>query len=283
MSTRVSVVTAVYNGESYISRAIPSILSQRYSDFEFIIVDDGSTDGTPSLIRDLARRDRRVRVLSPGRIGFSNALNLGIQEAQGEYIARQDFDDISYPDRVSLQVQFLDDHSECALVGGYYIVADENRREDYVRRPPLQHHDIVRQMSRRIPFAHTIVMFRRAAWEQAGGYPVVDDIEDLRLWIRFAQLHWELANIPVVLGKHWVHPQSFWHRGYRYRQRQRTLRRVQWQAIRELKLPLWMGIYPLGRMVYPFMPRQLKRFVRRELAQSEERDLTPNESHRVDL
>lgn len=265
MSPRVSVVTAVYNGEPYFSRAVPSILEQRYRDFEYIVVDDGSTDETPAFLHDMARRDQRVRVLSPGRIGFVNALNHGIERAKGEYIARQDFDDRSFPDRLGLQVEFLDARSEVGLVGGYCFTVHDHSGERYVRKPPLEHGDIVRAMPKFIPFAHTLVMFRKKAWEEVGGYPEVDDIEDLRLWIAFARAGWRLANLPEVLGEHWVHPDSFWHRNFKYRRRQRTLSAVQWRAVRELDLPFWMYMYPLGRWTYQLFPHTLRLAVRRLL------------------
>lgn len=265
MSPRVSVITAVYNGEAYFSRAVPSILEQRYTDFEYVIIDDGSTDGTPAFLQEMARRDRRVRVLSPGRIGFANALNHGIERAEGEYIARQDFDDRSLPDRLSLQVGFLDSHSEVGLVGGYCFTVHDHSGERYVRKPPLSHQDILRAIPRYIPFAHTLVMFRKKAWKQAGGYPEVEDIEDLRLWIEFVRSGWRLANLPEVLGEHWVHPDSFWHRNFDYRRRQRTLSAVQWRAVRQLGLPLWMYMYPLGRWSYQLLPHSLRLAFRRLL------------------
>jgi glycosyltransferase EpsE len=78
MLKKLSVVTTVYNGEQYFDRAIPSILNQTYSDFEWIIVDDGSTDATPQLLAEVAKKDARVKVLSPGRLGFTKALNYAI-------------------------------------------------------------------------------------------------------------------------------------------------------------------------------------------------------------
>ena len=112
MTPRVSVVTTVYNGEPYLDRAIPGILAQTFKEFEWILVDDGSQDRTPELLRELAQRDSRVRVFSPGRLGLAAAANYGVSQARGEYIARQDFDDTSYPDRLRLQVTFLDAHPD---------------------------------------------------------------------------------------------------------------------------------------------------------------------------
>lgn len=270
----VSVVTTVFNGEPYFDRAVPSILGQTYHEFEWIIVDDGSTDGTKEFLLKLQIKDHRIKVFSPGRLGRAKALNFAIEQATGAFIVQQDFDDISYPQRIEVQVNFLKQNPEIAAVGSFYIVNDTIRNECYIRKPPVTHNAIVKSMAKGIPFAHTLVTFRKEAWKSVGGYPEVEDIEDLRLWIRFAKYGWKLANIPNVLGEHFVHSQSYWHRNFKYIRRQRTLAAVQCQAIRELNLPKWMYIYPLGRLLYPYLPKELKRIIRRKLARSEEDDIT---------
>lgn len=270
---KVSVVTTVYNGEPYFDRAVPSILGQTYKAFEWIIVDDGSTDNTQKLLEGIAKRDKRVRVFNFGRLGFARALNKAVELATGEFIVRQDFDDISYPNRIEKQVAFLEAHPDVGAVGSFYILVDQNRSERYVRQPPTHHEELVKAMARYIPFAHTLMTFRKIAWQQVGGYPEVSNIVDLRFWIRLAVAGWKLANIPEVLGEHFVHPHSYWHRNFRYVTRQLELAAVQWQAIRELHLPKWMVIYPLGRLIYPFIPNSSKRFVRRGLGGSKESDV----------
>ncbi len=266
-------MTTVYNGGRYADRAIPGILAQTFEDFEWIIVDDGSEDRTPDLLRELASRDSRVRVFSPGRLGITGAANYGLAQANSEYIARQDFDDRSYPDRLQLQVEFLDAHPDVGVVGGYYVLVDENRDERYVRMPPTQHSAIVPAMARSIPFANTIVAFRRRVWAEAGGYAHVADLEDLRLWLQAARQGWHFANIPEVLGEHYVHPTSFFHRSFRYIDRQRHLARLQAQVVRELGLPKWMYLFAAGRYAYAYCPTPLKRVVRRTLGGSLERDI----------
>jgi glycosyltransferase involved in cell wall biosynthesis len=270
---KVSVVTTVYNGEPYVDRAIPGILEQRFRDFEWIVVDDGSTDRTPEILQELAARDARVRVLSPGRLGLVGAANHGVRQARGDYIARQDFDDTSYPERLGLQVSFLDAHPEVGVVGGHYLLVDENRGERYVRMPPAGHAAIVAAMARYIPFANTIVMFRRQVWSEAGGYPDVADLEDLRLWLEAGKRGWRFANIPEVLGEHYVHASSFFHRSFRYVDRQRDLARLQAQVVRELGLPSWMYLFPWGRYLYAYFPTGLKRALRRGVGGLRERDV----------
>jgi glycosyltransferase EpsE len=273
MTPRVSVVSTVYNGEPYFDRAIPGILAQTFDDFEFILVDDGSSDRSLEKLRELAKRDERVRVFAPGRLGAAAAYNYGVAQAAGEYIARQDFDDRSYPDRLSLQVEFLDSHPEVGVVGGYYVLIDERREERYVRMPPTEHPAILAAMARYIPIAHTVATFRRRVWTEAGGYPLVNNLIDLRFWLRVGKLGWHFANVPVLVGEHYVHDSSWFHRSFEYVERQRDLARVQAQAVRELGLPSWMYLFALGRHAYAYLPADLKRVVRRGVVGSKERDV----------
>ncbi len=273
MTPRVSVVSTVYNGEPYFDRAIPGILSQTFGDFEFILVDDGSTDHSLDKLRELARRDQRVRVFAPGRLGAAAAYNYGVTQATGEYIARQDFDDRSYPDRLQLQVAFLDAHPDVGIVGGYYVLVDERRAERYERMPPTDHAAIIAAMARYIPIAHTVATFRRKAWVEAGGYPLVNNLIDMRFYLRIAQLKWRFANVPELVGEHYVHDASFFHQTLKYAERQRDLAGAQAQAVRKLGLPSWMYLFALGRYAYAYLPTGLKRWVRRGVVGSQERDV----------
>lgn len=273
MTPRVSVVTTVYNGAPYSDRAIPGIQAQTFKDFEWIIVDDGSTDGTPALLADLASRDQRIRVFSPGRLGITKAANFGVSQARGEYIARQDFDDRSYPERLQLQVALLDANPKVGVVGGYYRLVDENRGERYVRMPPTDHDAIVSAMAKSIVFANTTTMFRKRVWTDSNGYPEVADLEDQLLWLSAAKLGWRFATVPEVIGEHFVHPASFFHRTFKYADRQRNLARVQARFIRDLKLPRWMYLFALGRYLYAYSPVGLKRLLRRGVAGMQERDV----------
>jgi glycosyltransferase EpsE len=270
---RVSVVTTVYNGEPYFDRAIPGILAQTFDAFEFILVDDGSSDRSLEQLRELAERDQRVRVFAPGRLGAAAAYNYAVSQARGDYIARQDFDDRSYPERLRLQVTFLDAHPEVGVVGGSFVQVDETRGERFVRVLPTEHAAILSAMARYIPIVHTLATFRRAAWQAAGGYPDVNNLIDLRFWVRIAKLGWRFANVAEVLGEHYVHPKSWFNRSFKYADRQRDLARVQAQIVRELGLPSWMYLFAAGRYAYAYLPTGLKRALRRGVAGSRERDI----------
>ncbi len=240
---------------------------------DVILVDDGSTDRSLPKLRELAGRDPRVRVFAPGRLGAAAAYNYGVSQAAGEYIARQDFDDSSYPDRLRLQVALLDAQPDVGLVGGSYVLMDERRGERYVRMPPTEHPGIIAAMARYVPIAHTVATFRRRAWLEVGGYPVVNNLIDLRFYLRLAKSGWRFANVPEVVGEHYVHDFSWFHRTLKYTERQRDLARVQAQVVRELNLPRWMYLYSLGRHAYAYIPPGLKRLVRRGVVGSQERDV----------
>ena len=268
-----SVITTVYNGEAYFDRAIPSILSQTFKDFEFLIVNDGSDDSTEEKLQSVRKQDSRIRLFNPGRLGFAKALNYALKRARGQYIIRQDFDDESFPARIEKQVRFLDENPRVGLVAGYCVVEDERRGERYTRMPPLEHDEICRAMSKYIPFAHTLVALRKSAIQEARGFVEADNIVDLRTWINVGAAGWRFANIPEPMGVHYIYQESFWHRNFTYRYRQRDLAGVQRQAISKLHLPKWRLIYPLGRYLYYGLPDGLKKIVRRGLAGSKEEDI----------
>lgn len=271
---KVSVLMSVYNGIEYFDKAIPSILKQSFSDFELIIVDDGSDDGTSKKLDEVSSQDLRIKIIhSKERLGLARAVNRAFCQAEGRYIARQDFDDESYPERFSRQVEFLDKNPQVGMVGTYYIIDDKRRGERYIRKWPLADRSIRKMMAKAIPFAHTQVMLRREALEQVGGIAEVSNITDLRTWIQIGKADWQFANIPEVLGVHYVYNESFWHKNFSYKQRQRELAKVQAQAVISLKLGFWRLIFPFGRLFYSYLPDSLKKNVRRALAGSKEEDI----------
>jgi hypothetical protein len=214
-----------------------------------------------------------VRVLAPGRVGRARALNLAVEAAPSDYIANLDFDDASHPDRLRLQLEFLDAHPEVGVLGGRYLVIDQRRNERFVRMPPERHEQIARAMANRIPFCHSVVMFRKSAWREAGGYPPVDKLIDFRLWIAIGTRGWQFASLPAILGEHFVYPESYFHRTFGYPASQRELARAQICAIEAFHLPFWTRIYALGRHVYWLLPDGFKRIARRGLAHSRESDV----------
>lgn len=120
---KISVVMSVYNGERYLGEAVESIFNQTFSDFEFIIINDGSTDRTPEILTEID--DPRAKVINQPNRGLTASLNRAIRLAKGEYIARMDADDISEPTRLERQVEVLDRDPDVVLVACWYEVIDE--------------------------------------------------------------------------------------------------------------------------------------------------------------
>jgi glycosyltransferase involved in cell wall biosynthesis len=124
---RISIIMSVYNGSRYLSESIQSIINQTYPDFEFIIVDDGSTDNTFEILNEYSRQDSRILIYrSETNLGLAGGLNIGLKYAKGEYIARQDADDISLPERLFKQVEFMDSNPDYGLVGVAAQLVDSN-------------------------------------------------------------------------------------------------------------------------------------------------------------
>src|SRR4051812_47715917 len=125
MSTpAVSIVMPVYNGAAYLAEAVRSMLGQTFEDYEFVIVDDGSTDRTPRILAEFERQDRRIRVISRANTGIVGALNDGIAAAEAPLVARMDADDVSTPQRLHRQVAYLLDHPEVVVLGSRVIGTD---------------------------------------------------------------------------------------------------------------------------------------------------------------
>lgn len=191
---RVSVLMSVYNGARYLREAVDSILGQSFGDFEFIIVDDGSSDETPAILDSYAD-PRIVRLHNETNIGLTRSLNKGLAAARGEYVARQDADDISLPERLAKQVAYLDTHPQIALVGSAYREVYEDGRPERPVSVPLAPVEIRQQLLYQHCFCHGAVLMRRAALAQVGGYDERFVVaQDRDLWLRLADNH-QLANL----------------------------------------------------------------------------------------
>jgi glycosyltransferase involved in cell wall biosynthesis len=206
----VSVVMPVYNGELYLAEAIQSILAQSYRNFEFLIVDDGSTDGSPQIINKYKNLDSRVKLIRHVRNqGLVSALNTGFQAAQGKYLARMDQDDISLPERFSLQVEHLEAFPEVGLLGCRVHHIDATGRLLYV--PPLYLDDLSIQwhILFQNTFYHPTVMLRKSVLDQLNlRYdPAHENAEDFGLWSRLLE-HTQGENLPEVLLHYRFHSES---------------------------------------------------------------------------
>ena len=169
---RVSVVTISHDRARFLPEAIESVLAQSFTDWELILVDDGSTDGTEAVVAPYAARDARVRYLrNETCCGIVRSRNRGLEAAGGEYVAVLDSDDAwCDPDKLRMQVEFLDGHQDHAIVGGGVVVVDARGRETRRFQNPDTDRRIRATMLSRNPLAHSSVMFRREVALAIGGY-----------------------------------------------------------------------------------------------------------------
>lgn len=204
----VSVVMAVYNGERYLADAVESTLSQSFADWELVVVDDGSTDGSSRILAEYAAADPRVVVHRQENGGMAAALNQGLDLARAPLVARLDADDLSLPGRLEQQHRFLRDHPEVGMVGGQAAIIDRNGREVAEARYPLDDKAIRDQMKRTTAFVHSSVMIRREVLDRTGGYrSQFDSAEDLDLWLRVAERA-QLAHLPEKVAAYRIHPEQ---------------------------------------------------------------------------
>lgn len=168
---RVTVVMPAYNAAQFIDEAINSIRGQTLTDWEMIVVDDGSTDATKDIAERHAAEDRRIRVIHQANAGQAAANNRAIPEARGEYIARMDADDVSLPDRLSTLASYLDHHPEVVIVGSNAVLASAQGREVQQTRLPETDEAIRSALfTRRVnAFYNPSLLFRKAAWIACGG------------------------------------------------------------------------------------------------------------------
>lgn len=196
----VSVAMPVYNCEPFVAAAVDSVLGQTWTDFELIVVDDGSTDRTLAVLEDMAGRDPRIRLVSRPNTGFGRALVECVSLARGTYLARIDGDDVATPERFTRQVQALDADPDLAVVGSNAQAIDERGRliGDYF--VPREHEQIdAMHVAGRSAIHHPAAMIRMSMFRQVGGYRV-DRVpcEDLDLWLRLAEVG-RLTNLEQVL------------------------------------------------------------------------------------
>lgn len=187
MSVKISVIMAAYNSEKTIAESIDSILNQTFSDWEFIICDDGSTDATFQIIRKYAAEypGKIIAIQNEHNSKLPYSLNHCLKYAKGEYIARMDADDRSYPDRLEKQYHYLVSHPEIDVVGAGMTCFDGERITGERLPPKRPSPDII---GLGVPFFHATIMMKKTAYDALNGYSLKDYVrrcEDVDLWIRF--------------------------------------------------------------------------------------------------
>jgi len=205
----ITVLMPVFNAGDFLKPAIESILEQSFRDFEFLIINDGSTDKSRSVIESYASKDKRIVFLNrTANKGLVATLNQGLNKANGEYIARQDADDISRLDRLAKQAAFLRSNRETVIVGSSISVMDDEGQILHEHAVLLNDPELRQELLVRSPFAHGSVIFRRPAAIKCGLYDeTLWPAEDYALWLKLSSLG-ELANLDEYLYIYREHGQG---------------------------------------------------------------------------
>lgn len=193
----VSFIISAYNAERYISQALESVLNQSFSDLEILVIDDGSTDQTLSIIESY-QDSRLLPIKSRVNKGLPTRLNQLLKIAQGDYIARLDADDICLPKRIELQVQFMETHLECGVLGGGALIYGSRKRVNY----PINNREVRNNLFVNTPFSHPTVMFRREAILRDNIFYNEKFLlaQDYELWTRLLEVtEGYNLNVPVIL------------------------------------------------------------------------------------
>ncbi len=208
----ISVIMPAYNAQKYISSAIESILNQTFNKFELIIIDDFSTDKTPSIIKSFTKKDSRIEVVSNDmRLDIARTLNKGISIAKSNIIARMDADDIAFSNRLELQYKLISSSKNIAVVGANIVIMDTAGNETSIRSYPNSSEKLKDCLFKYSPFAHPVVMFKKNMFEEVGRYnPKYSPTEDLDLWFRLGSKY-KFESIPKPLLKYRLYEMSSSH------------------------------------------------------------------------
>ncbi|MGA1798384.1 glycosyltransferase [Sphingomonas sp. 4RDLI-65] len=204
---RLSVVLSVYNDAPFVERAVASVLGQSYADFEFIIVNDGSTDGSTDILRRLADADRRIILVEQENRGLVASLNRGFAMARGALVARMDGDDESLPDRFATQLAFFDTHPDYGVVGCQQMNVDvQGRPIRLIDVYPRDAEAFLAAMESSAVMSHPGAMISKAAFEKVGGYRALyRHCEDYDLWLRLSEVT-KLCSVDEVLLRYCINP-----------------------------------------------------------------------------
>lgn len=259
----VSVLMGVYNCAETVGQAIDSILAQSFSDYEFIVCDDGSTDGTYDKVAAYAESDPRVRLVSNGQnMGLSRTLNRCVDLARGRYLARMDGDDISLPDRFRKQVEFLDRNADYALCGTSFEFIDSQGYWGELFYPEFP---TARSFLLRSPFAHPTIMMRAEAMRSLGGYRVgagVGRSEDYDLFLRLYAAGLKGYNFQEILFRYREDRASFKKRKLRYTL---TEAKVRANGYRKLGMMPWALPFVIKPLLVGMIPAVVYRLMRKAL------------------
>lgn len=267
---KVSIIMGAYNCEDTLNEAIDSILNQTFDDWEFIICDDASSDSTLSILNEYKELypNKFVILHNNNNLMLSGSLNRCLEKSTGMYIARMDADDISMPNRIEKQVEFLDTHKEYSVVGTFMQSFDELGKHNIIpnRQRPTKY-DLPKFNS----FHHATILMRKDVYDNLGGYTVSERtrrVEDLDLWFRFFEKGYEGYTISEPLYLVREDNDAFKRRKFKYNI---DTAKVICKGIKRLDLPVKYYIYVLKPIVSFFVPKNIKAIFRKKYSKQEEK------------
>lgn len=252
----ISVIMGVYNNEKTVSRAVKSLLDGSYSDIEVICVDDGSTDKSLAELQKLAQSDKRVKVfVSDKNYGLAHALNEGLKNASGEFVARMDGDDFSHPDRLEKQMRFLEENPQISFVGSGAVLVNE-KGEKWGERvfPERPDKNVIIKYN---PFIHPTLVFKKEALEKVKGYRDIKQTlrcEDYDLIFRLYAEGFVGANLNELLIDYYESENSGKRHSFKTRKNEFFVKR---QGAKKLKLGFKGFLYSLKPILLWFLPEKL--------------------------
>ena len=258
---KVSVIMGVYNGERTVSEAIDSIINQTFTDWEFIICDDASTDSTLSILNEYKEcfPDKFIILHNENNLMLSGSLNRCLDVARGEYIARMDDDDISLPDRFEKEVSVLNS-TDFDVVGSMVQFFDSDGLGEIINK--IEYPDIY-DLPKGNPFFHPTIMMRKSAFDKLGGYTTAEHtrrMEDVDLWYRFYSMGFKGYNIQEVLLNYRLDKNALKKRKLKY---SLDASKIVFYGVKMLNLPAKYYIYSLKPIVSYILPEGIKSIYRK--------------------
>lgn len=236
LSPKISVILPFYNTKPYLKEALESILNQSFSDFELIIINDASTDDSEEIVKNYLNDPRIIYLKNKTNQGIVHNLNLGLKISRAEIIARMDGDDVSLPNRLAKQYEYLTKNPKISAVGTFIRMIDEKNQAIDFRTKPIQPEEIKKNLINYSPIVHATAMYRKADVLAVGGYqPEWIYVEDIDLWYRLIYRGYLVSNISEFLLLYRYHANSTAHQGKALAKKAFRLRR--W-AIKEFNLKL---------------------------------------------
>jgi glycosyltransferase involved in cell wall biosynthesis len=251
----ISVIMPVFNAEKTIIEALESIRMQTLKDFELIIIDDASSDA--SFVKIKYFKDRRIRLIHlKNHVGVATALNIGLENTHGKYIARMDSDDVCHSERFAKQVSFLELHSDVVAVGSWVILINADGEVLRLKKMPVASQEIRDLILRFNPLIHPTLMIRSEVFKQIGVYDTqLNGAEDYDLMLRLVS-RLNFVNLPEVLLKFRVTRSSITSRKMKHTEAQAL--RARFKALREYEYPTWQIVYAIKPLMSFIIPVQLK-------------------------